>query len=365
MEYNERAKANIMIVDDTPVNLRLLDELLRSAGYRVFAFPRAEMAIRAARQNKPDLILMDITMPEMDGFTACEIIKNDVSLQDIPMMFISALNDSLDKVRAFQSGAVDYINKPFQVDEVLARVETHLKIHRMQLELEEYNQRLEERVAEQVKEISDSRLATIVALASLAESRDDVTGQHLARVQAFSRTLTRQMQAMGIFKELQDGDYAKNIYYACSLHDIGKVGIPDQVLLKPGKLTAEEFEVMKKHTTIGADTLKSVYNKYPNNRLIDTGITIALWHHERWDGSGYPDGLAGDAIPLPARIMSVVDVYDALRSERPYKEGFSHPKARDIIAEASGLQFDPDIVRAFLDVEQEFAAIFDRYPGTR
>ncbi len=353
----------IMIVDDTPANLRLLDKILSDSGYRVFAFPRAGMALQAARKNPPDLFLMDINMPEIDGYEACKILKSNLALKDIPVIFISAMNEPSEKVHAFQLGGVDYVSKPFQFEEVLARVETHLKIHRMQSELEGYNKHLEQLVSEQVQEIADSQLATILALARLAQSRDDNTGQHLERVQAFSRVLTERLQALGLYTDLFESDTAQYIHYACSLHDIGKVGIPDYILMKPGKLTAEEFEVMKTHTLIGAENLQSVYEKYPHNSFIKMGIAIARWHHERWDGSGYPDGLAGEEIPIVARIMSLVDVYDALRSERPYKESYSRQKARGIIIEGSGAQFDPSIIRVFLDVEEEFDRIYERYSG--
>lgn len=364
MKSTKAVTANIMIVDDTPINLRLLDRLLRDEGYKVFAFPLAEMAVRAARQNPPDLILLDINMPGMDGYEACQNLKADPGLQHIPIIFISAFGEPMDKVRAFNIGGVDYVNKPFEISEVLARVKTHLQIHQMRRKLESYNHYLEERVSEQVKEIADSQLATILALAKLAESRDDNTGQHLERVQSFSRILAERLAELGTYPEVLGSGFAENIYFACSLHDIGKVGISDQVLLKPGKLTRQEFEIMKTHARIGGDTLKSVHEKYPNNNFIKMGIDIARWHHERWDGHGYPDGLAQEMIPLSARIMSVVDVYDALRSERPYKEGFSHQKACDIIAAGSGAQFDPAIVAAFIDVNKEFERVFEMYSGT-
>lgn len=361
MLNNTMVRTNIMIVDDTPANLRLLDKILSEGGYHVFAFPCASMALRAAKQNPPDLILMDINMPGMDGYEACNNLKNNNKLKDVPVIFISAMNEPVDKVRAFHIGGVDYVNKPFQIEEVLARVETHLKIYRMQSQLTDYNQCLQQQVAEQVQEITDAQLATILALAQLAQSRDDNTGQHLERVQAFSRVLSERLQEKGVFAGAHESNMAQNIHYACTLHDIGKVAIPDHILLKPGKLSEQEFELMKTHTLIGAENLQSVYEKYPHNTFIKMGIAIARWHHERWDGSGYPDGLSGEEIPLPARIMSLVDVYDALRSERPYKEGFSHQKARCIILEGSNTQFDPAIVQAFLEVEGEFERIFERY----
>lgn len=347
----------IMIVDDTVANLKLLDDLLRSRGYSVFAFPRGDMALKAAEQNPPDLILLDITMPEISGYEVCEKLKANIHLKDIPVIFISALNEPLDKVKAFATGAVDYVNKPFQFEEVLARVTTHLKIHRLQVELQDYNHRLQELVQEQVKEITDSQLATILALAKLAESRDDDTGDHLERVQSFAGILANKLAEIPAFQTVVTSQFSQNLFYACSLHDIGKVGIPDHILLKAGKLSAEEFEIMKTHSSLGAETLESVHEKYPNNDLIKMGIAIARHHHERWDGNGYPKGLSGEDIPLSARIMSVIDVYDALRSERCYKAAMPHEQVLKIILEGSGSQFDPNLVEAFLQVEKDFDRI--------
>ncbi len=354
-------KASIMIVDDTPANLKLLTDLLRSCDYHVLAFPRGEMALRAAYKNPPDLFLLDINMPGINGYDLCAELKKQPETAEVPVIFLSALTQPLDKVRAFGVGAVDYINKPFQFEEVLARVKTHIKIRRLQVELEKYNHHLEELVQDQVKEIEAAQMATIVALAQLAESRDDETGQHLERVQFFSRFLAESLRGKKGYSHIIDQNFSNNIFYACSLHDIGKVGIPDNILLKPGKLTPEEFEIMKTHTLIGATNLESVNDKYPHNKLVKMGIAITRSHHERWDGNGYPDGLAGSAIPLPARIMALVDVYDALRTERCYKAAFSHDKTLAIIREGSGSQFDPDIIAVFDEIEGDFEHIFKNY----
>lgn len=356
MDSNKNAP-RIMVIDDTTANLKLLDDLLRSRGYGVFTFPRGDMALKAAEQNPPDLVLLDINMPEMNGYDVCIKLKNNIKLKDIPVIFITALNEPLEKVKAFTIGAVDYVNKPFQFEEVLARVAAHIKIRRMQVEMEDYNQRLQEQVQKQVKEITDSQLATILALAKLAESRDDDTGDHLERVQSFAGILAEKLAETNAYKSKVTPEFTKNLYYACSLHDIGKVAIPDHVLLKPGKLCAEEFEIMKTHADLGARTLESVYEKYPNNDLIKMGIAIARHHHERWDGTGYPDGLAGEDIPLSARIMSIADVYDALRSERCYKAPIPQDKVLEIIAEGRGSQFDPVLVDAFMEVEKAFNKI--------
>lgn len=358
MQHNMEKPGNIMIIDDTPANLRLLDTMLSNEGYHIYAFTMVDMAYTAAWKNPPDLILMDINMPEINGYQACHIFKNNPQLKDIPIIFISALNDPVNKVRAFRMGGVDYINKPFQFEEVLARIQTHLKIYQMQSQLSEANHRLEELVSEQVREIADSQMATIMALARLAQSRDDNTGRHLERVYSFSRVLTQRLQATDLYADRLNDSTVECIPYACFLHDIGKVAIPDSILLKPGKLTPQEFAIMKTHAQIGAETLQTVFNRYPGNKLIQIGIAVARWHHERWDGSGYPDGLAGDEIPLEARLMSLVDVYDALRSERPYKGSISHEETRAIILACSGSQLDPAVVQAFLDVEAEFARIF-------
>jgi putative two-component system response regulator len=349
--------ANIMIVDDTPQNLKLLSELLKKQGYYVRPLPSGTFALRAAETEKPDLILLDINMPIMDGFEVCRKLKENERLKDIPVLFISALNDTQDKVFAFNAGGQDYITKPFQFEEVIARVKTHLKLRFLQQELERHNHELEGLVAEQVKDISDSQVATIIALAKLAESRDDDTGKHIERVQIFCRLLAERMGEMPKYASAISKTFVENIFYAAPLHDVGKVGIADHILLKPGKLTPEEFEIMKTHTTIGWKTLEAVREKYPKSALITMGIAIAHYHHEKWDGSGYPEKLAGEAIPLEARIMAIADVYDAVRSKRVYKEAFTHEKSRQIILEGKGKHFAPDAVDAFMAIEDRFDRI--------
>jgi len=347
----------IMVVDDTPANLKLLQKMLQTKGYLVLTFPRGAMALAAAARKAPDLILLDINMPEMSGFEVCERLKADDALKEIPVIFISALTETADKVKAFSVGGVDYVAKPFQFEEVNARVETHLRLRRMQLELAKHNLHLEDLVKEKVLEISDSQLAAIIALAKLAESRDDDTGHHIERTRIFCKLLAEKLWGAPGYTDGIDETFIENIYHAASLHDIGKVGISDNILLKPGKLTPEEFEIMKTHTIIGADTLQTTCSKYPRNVFINMGISIARFHHEKWDGSGYPDGLVGEDIPLAARIMAVADVYDALRSERPYKPAFTHKKSCDIIREGNGRHFDPALTEAFMTLESEFAKI--------
>lgn len=349
----------IMVVDDNKENLRLLSNMLTQKGYRVRQFPNGEMALKSLAKDPPDLILLDIDMPGLNGYEVCRKLKENSEFRDIPVLFISALHDTEAKVKAFDCGGQDYVTKPVRFEEVDARVRTHLTLCRLQLELKEHNRRLEERVANQVKEISDSQMATIFALARLAESRDDDTGLHIERVRTYSRILAQQLlDHKDLRKEINE-KFIVNIFHAAPLHDIGKVGVPDAILLKPGKLTDDEFETIKKHTMLGADTLGAVLERYPNNEFIGMGKDIARWHHEKWSGRGYPDGLEGSAIPVSARILAVADVYDALRSERPYKKPFSHEKTSQIIVSDSGSHFDPTVIEAFEQVEKEFEKIRD------
>ena len=352
--------ATIMTVDDTPENLNLLRTMLQGLGHRVLAFPNGRMALNAATKNPPDLILLDINMPDMDGFEVCKRLKADERLQEIPVLFISALTEIENKVKAFKAGGVDYVTKPFQLEEVQARVEAHLRLRKMEIELERYNLHLEKLVMEKTREITDSQMATILALSKLAESRDDETGHHIERVRTFSKLLAEQLRRDSRYAQSISDSYVENIYYAAPLHDIGKVGIPDNILLKPGKLTPEEFEIMKTHPVIGANTLQSVQANYPKNLFLNMGIAVAHAHHEKWDGSGYPDGLTGEDIPLAGRILALADVYDALRSKRPYKPAFSHEESCEIILKGSGQHFDPAVVDAFKKVESEFAEIRTR-----
>ena len=354
------AKTTIMVVDDTPANLALLEDLLGGRGYRVAAFPRGDLALKAAARKPPDLILLDILMPGMDGFEVCARLKADERLKDIPVLFITALSDTAAKLKAFAAGGVDYVTKPFQFDEVQARVDAHLRLRRLQAQLERSNQRLAEKVSAQVKEISDSQMATIFALAKLAEVRDDDTGRHIERTRTYCRLLAEKLREDPRFAVRIDERFIEDIFRAAALHDIGKVGIPDAILLKPGRLTPKAFEVVKTHCVIGARTLEEAYGSYPGNPFLRMGVDIARSHHENWDGSGYPDGLAGEDIPLAARIMALADAYDTLRSKRTYKEAFSHEKSRKIIAESAGRHFDPSVVDAFVALETEFAEMRER-----
>ncbi|MDZ4169707.1 MAG: response regulator [Coriobacteriia bacterium] len=347
---------DLLLVDDVPANVRILADMLKTEGYRTRSALSGEAALKAAELKVPDLVLLDIMMPGMNGIEVCRRMKANRAFAQTPVIFLSALDGTDHKVDAFAAGGVDYITKPFQVDEVLARVRTHLRLRQLQTEVEEYTHRLEDIVMEQVREIANAQMATILALARLAESRDDETGTHLERVQAFCRLLgegyRRRNEEPGVTRSFVD-----SLVEASTLHDIGKVAISDDILLKPGKLNVLEFEVMKEHTTVGARTLEAVRDRYPGNRFIEVGIEITRSHHERWDGTGYPDGLGADAIPLSARIMAIADVYDALRSKRVYKDAFAHDDSARIILDGAGTHFDPALVEVFASTADQFAEI--------
>jgi putative two-component system response regulator len=349
---------NVLIVDDASANLELLAGILRERGIEPRPVLSGKLALMAAQAYPPDLVLLDINMPVMNGFEVYERLKADAALKDIPVIFITALTETSDKVKAFAMGAVDYVTKPFQAEEICARVKAHLRLRKLQLDVEKYNNHLEDLVQEKIKEISLSQMATIFALAKLAESRDSDTGQHLERVQTLSRILASELRGLPQYASIITDQYLENLYQAAPLHDIGKVGIPDAILMKRRKLSTEELVEMRRHTTIGAQTLAAVHAEFPGNSFIAMGIDIAQSHHEKFNGTGYPEGLSGDAIPLSARIVAVADIYDAMRSKRPYKLAMTHDEAADFIIESGGQHLSPDIVAAFSRRVDDFQVLY-------
>lgn len=339
----------ILVVDDNETNLKVLSLILAKDGYEVRTTQNPDSVLEKLNKDI-DLILLDVNMPGKSGYDLCREIKFKEDYKDIPIIFISALSDAGDIVKGFTFGAVDYITKPFKAEEVRARVATHIKMYDLQKQLAVTNKLLEQKVQEQVKKISDTQMETIFSLAKLAQSRDDDTGKHLERVQKYCYLLTKKLMEHSPYSSQIDHVFLTNIVNASPLHDIGKVGISDLILLKPGRLTEDEFNEMKRHTVIGADTLDEVNSKFGDNSFIEMGKVIARSHHERWDGKGYPDGLSGEKIPLAARIMSVADVYDALGTKRVYKDAFPQEKCVQIIREGRGTQFDPYVVDAFMEL---------------
>ena len=341
-----------MVVDDVPEILSLLTTMLSRSGYQVITCASGAEALVEADKNPPEVILLDILMPEMDGFQVCDLLQHNPKLKDIPVIFTSGLDDTDNKVKAFRAGGVDYITKPFHLEELEARVWTQIRLHMLKRSLAA--QKLQE---EKIKALSVAQQATIFALAKLAEYRDEDTGTHLERVREYCRILAENLRVSSSYAAIIPVDFAEHIYHASPLHDIGKVAIPDGILLKPGKLTPEEFAIIMKHPVVGGEYLQDVYNNYCSNVFIGMGIEIALYHHERWDGKGYPDGLIGKNIPLSARIMAVADCYDALRADRCYRKGFPHQQVKAMIIEESGSHFDPVVCNAFLALEEEFEMI--------
>lgn len=342
-------KACIMVVDDDPVTYGMLKDMLVLYGSEMFFFPNAETALSALDNFTPDLFLIGVEQNQPEGFDICTKFKQNPRLRNIPVIFLSTAGGTESKVKAFDLGAVDYITKPFHFAEVRARVAVHLQLCTLQDKLE-FQQMMERKV----REISDAQLATIFALAKLAEQRDGDTGAHLERVREFCRLLAQQLSENSVYAASITPEFIECIQHASPLHDVGKVAIPDSILLKKGILTPEEFEIMKDHTIIGAENMQTVYNHYSGNTFIGVGIEIALYHHERWDGKGYPDGLIGRNIPLSARIMALADVYDALRADRCYRKGMAHEQVKLMIKEGDGTHFDPVIVKAFFELEDTF-----------
>ncbi|MGD1038375.1 MAG: two-component system response regulator [Roseiarcus sp.] len=352
----------ILVVDDEPINVKILVDLLKPTCSVIVAKSGEEALERLQGQNLPDLALLDVTMPGMDGFELCCRLKADKGTADIPVIFVTALGEPHSEARGFEIGAVDYINKPFSPPLVLARVQTHLALRKSRLELERQNERLEEAVAFRTQELETTQDVTIRALTTLAETRDDDTGAHILRTQQFVRRLAEELRNDPNFANELNDRAIDLMFKSAPLHDIGKVGIPDHILLKPGKLTPEEFEVMKTHVELGRRALVSaIAEGGATTEFLRCALEIIGGHHEKWDGTGYPKGLSGDEIPLSARIMAVADVYDALTSRRIYKPAFAHEVAEQIILEGKGRHFDPRIVDAFSRCISDFRRISEAY----
>jgi len=346
----------IMVVDDNPANLKLLEGMLAEQGYRVGSFPSGKLALAAASQKPPGLILLDINMPGMDGYEVCERLKADTKLGGVPVIFLSALSDVEDKIKAFRSGGVDYICKPFQVEEVRARVQTHLKLNQLQKMLQQHNERLEDLVDQRtaelqaaLKQIQTTYEETLAALGAALDLRDNETAGHSQRVTRYSIALAN---ALGCTQE-----EVKQIAMGAFLHDFGKIGIPDSILLKGGKLTPEETKIMREHVRIGYEMVSKI-------SFLSIAAEILLTHQECYNGNGYPQGLVGRDIPIGARIFAVSDTLDAMTSDRPYRAALPFKTAREEIVRCSGSQFDPLVVEAFVSIpEQVWAEIRNQSPS--
>ena len=357
-----RTTATILVVDDTPENLMLMTELLKDR-YRIKAANNGEKALRILQCDPlPDLVLLDIMMPGMSGYEVAEQLKLDPRTRDLPIIFLTAMTGIEDEIHGLELGAVDYITKPISPPLVLARVETQLKIKAAADFLRDQNDFLEQEVQRRTREVTAIQDVTILAMASLAETRDNETGNHIRRTQHYVRLLAELLREHPRFRHFLDEETIKLLFKSAPLHDIGKVGIPDRILLKPGRFTPEEFEIMKTHTTLGRDAIQHAEDELGIDvDFLRFAKEIAYSHQEKWDGSGYPEGLAADDIPISARLMALADVYDALISRRVYKPGMPHEQAVEIIRQGRSTHFDPDICDAFLANAEQFRDIAARF----
>lgn len=347
-------QAKLLIVDDESLNINVLVELFK-ADYRLSVAKNGPQALQRAQDQNPDLILLDIMMPEMDGYEVLRRLRANPATADIPVIFVTALGAVGDEQQGLELGAVDYITKPLSPPIVKARVKNHLELQRSRHELQDQNARLEQIVAERTQELRLTQDVTIQALASLAETRDNDTGAHLRRTQLYLEVLARALPGL-------DDRTVDLMTKSAPLHDIGKVGVPDHILLKPGRLTEEEFTVIKYHPILGRDALqRAEENLGTSSSFLRLAREIAYTHHEKWDGSGYPQGLVGEDIPLAGRLMALADVYDALISRRVYKPAFSHEEAVAEIVRGRGTHFDPDLVDLFLAHAEQMRTIAARF----
>jgi putative two-component system response regulator len=358
----------VLVIDDSAVNRQLLRMLIGELGYSTEEAADGPTGLALATADPPDLILLDILMPGMDGRHVLSALKTEVATHRVPVVMISSLDEMEAIVNCIQLGADDYFTRPFDRTLLRARMDVLLERKwlqdselRYRQQIEQYNLHLEDRVTEQLRLISEGHVNTIFAMSKLAESRDPETGLHLERMREFCRILAQHLQRRPEFTSYVRDGYIDALYAASPLHDIGKVGIPDSILLKPGRHSDEERAVMERHTIIGAETLRAVHAGHSTNDLVTLGIQIAESHHERWDGKGYPYGKAGTDIPLSARILALADVYDALRAARVYKPAFSHEEARVFILNGEGTHFDPAVVDAFRSAEPEFIRVREQW----
>ncbi|MBT3196368.1 MAG: response regulator [Gammaproteobacteria bacterium] len=343
-------KQKILIVDDTPENIEVLRHALHADYTIVVALNGAKALNIMKRDNPPDLVLLDVMMPEMDGYEVCRRLKAEPSTASVPIIFVTALNQSGNEAHGLALGAVDYIAKPFEPTLVRARVDN-------QMELKRHRDHLEELVQNRTDALNLTQQVTIEAMATLAEFRDPETGGHIKRTMNYVATLAEVLSRLPAYCELLTPEYIDLLYRSAPLHDIGKVAVRDKILMKEGRFTKEEFEEMKHHVEFGSAAIAAAERRLGSNSFLHLANEIAATHHEMWDGSGYPKGLKGLEIPVSGRLMALADVYDALISERVYKKAYSHEKAVEIIMKGRGTHFDPEVVDAFLEVSEKFREI--------
>ena len=350
----------MVIVDDDYANLINGKNVLKKQ-YEVFTVPSGEKLFELLKQIVPDIILLDIEMPNMNGYDVLRKLKKSHVATDIPVIFLTARRDASSELEGLSIGAIDYMAKPFSPPLLMRRVENHLASETQKKQLREYGENLARMVKDQTQTIVELQNAILSVLATVVEYRDDETGAHVSRTQRYLRVLIDALLQRKFYSDEINGWDVRLMLLSSQLHDVGKVAIPDAILLKPGKLTQEEFDIIKSHTVIGNQIVRDIEGELHEHQFIHYAGTMAVSHHEKWDGSGYPYGLSEYNIPLQGRCMSIVDVYDALVSVRPYKKAFTHKEALNIIAEGKGIHFDPLVVEAFLETADK---IYDESQNT-
>lgn len=358
-------KFTILVVDDTPDNLALMSELLCDQYQLKIANSGARGLTLSTTGTPPDLILLDIMMPDMDGYEVCRRLKSNPQTRHIPVIFLTAKIGVEDEEKGLEIGAVDYLTKPISPPILLARLKTHLALKQQSDFLRDKAAFLSAEVERRTREIVAIQDVTIMAMASLAETRDSDTGNHILRTQHYVKALAEHLQSKGKYAGQVTDEWVHLVFKSAPLHDIGKVGIPDRILLKPGKLTEAEFEIMKTHTTLGRDAIEHAEKQLGTKvEFLSMAKEIALSHQEKWDGSGYPQGLKGEDIPLSARLMAMADVFDALISKRVYKEAMPVDQALGIMINGKGKHFDPELIDALLEIQDQLIEIAGRYRDT-
>lgn len=340
----------ILVVDDDKTNLALAQKIL-GAQYRISASTSGQVALKYLESHRPDLILLDINMPEMDGFAVMECLRSNISTETIPVIFLTADNLAETEIKCFQMGAMDFVAKPFVPDILLSRVSKTIELDQYRHNLETMVNDQAEKIIEDAQRLGRIQDSVIIGMANLIESRDGSTGKHVKNTQNYVRMIANELLSRGLFAEELTPAYIENLCKAAPLHDVGKIKIPDAILQKPGKLTPEEFDAMKLHTTHSRKIIQTIIGDIEDEHYVRLVEDIALYHHERWDGTGYPAGLTGNNIPLSARIMAVADVFDALYEERCYKPPIRPiERIMQIMSEGRGTQFDPVIIDVFIEM---------------
>lgn len=357
MEQKIRKKkehTTVLIVDDIETNVKILAKMIQKMGYEAMTATSAVEAISKIEKKLPQIILLDIIMPEVDGYQLCEKIKSNVLTREIPVIFISAMEDMADQKKAFEAGAVDYLHKPYEYGEVAMRVNTHLKMYQMQKQVENNNKRLHLIVQEQSKKIENEQKRLLKAFSKFVEYHQHIgTGKHLEYVAYNSRLLAQALNFTERYENRISTAFVDAIEIGAAIHDIGKITVPKEITKKPGRLTPKEMEIMKTHTTIGFELLQSIYSDIEDSLFIETALDVVHYHHERWDGKGYPMGLSGEDIPLAARVMSIVDAYDSMMGQRCYKASLSREEALEVMHSDHGAHFDPYILEVFFKIERQ------------